>query len=68
VHDAVYFQFKETLDANVVVKKAQQLLELPLIAPNGRRFVVPTDVKVGYNWGEKTEKNPRGLAKFKSKQ
>jgi len=67
VHDAVYFQFKEDLDANVVVKKAQQLLELPITAPNGRRFVVPTDVKIGYNWGEKNAKNPNGLAKFKAK-
>lgn len=73
VHDAVYFQFPETLDRNEVVGKAQELLTLPLTAPNGRRFIVPTEAKLGYNWGnyqypdEKTgtpEKNPKGLRKF----
>lgn len=74
VHDAVYFQFPASLDVNVVVPKAQKLLELPLTAPNGRRFVVPTEAKYGYNWGNyeppdkatgRPEQNPQGLRKFK---
>ena len=72
VHDSVLFQFKETEDKAKIVAKAQELLTLPLIAPNGRRFVVPTDVKLGYNWGKyippdpkkgTPERNPRGLRK-----
>jgi DNA polymerase I-like protein with 3'-5' exonuclease and polymerase domains len=67
VHDAVYFQFPDTLDKNATIRKAQNLLEIPLFAPNGRRFVVPTDVKLGYNWGNYVpEKNPKGLRKFKA--
>lgn len=64
VHDAVYFQFKETEDKNALVAKAQDLLTLPLIAPNGRKFIVPTEVKMGQNWGNYSEKNPKGLRKF----
>jgi DNA polymerase I-like protein with 3'-5' exonuclease and polymerase domains len=73
VHDAVYFQFPEYLDRAETVKKAKSLLELPLYK-NNRTFVVPTDAKLGYNWGnyipanvEKgtPERNPRGLRKFK---
>ena len=73
VHDAVYFQFPETLDKYKIVGRAQELLELPLVAPNQRRFVVPTEAKLGYNWGNYVypneekgtpERNPRGLRKF----
>ena len=68
VHDAVYFQFPETLDKREIVAKAQDLLTLPITAANQRRFVVPTDVKLGYNWGNYVypdvergipEKNPK---------
>lgn len=73
VHDAVYFQFKETEDRNAIVREAQEHLTLPLYH-NNRRFVVPTDVKLGYNWGnyhppneakDVAEINPKGLRKFK---
>jgi len=74
LHDAVYFQFRENLDPNVIVKKAQTLLTTTLTAPSGRTFIVPTDAKVGYNFGnyvsateETPEKNPKGLRKFVAK-
>lgn len=73
VHDAVYFQFPAHLQAEDIIPRAQRLLETRLTAPNGRTFIVPTDAKFGYNWGNYTpadpargtsEKNPRGLRKF----
>lgn len=64
VHDAIYFQFKETEDKATIIAKAQDLLTLPLRAKNGRRFVVPTEVKIGYNWGNYSETNTKGLKKF----
>ncbi|CAN5950504.1 unnamed protein product [Sphagnum jensenii] len=74
IHDAVYFQFSEKLDPNIVVKKAQTLLQTELKAPNGRTFIVPTDAKIGYNFGNfvpknenSPEKNPLGLRKFIAK-
>jgi DNA polymerase I-like protein with 3'-5' exonuclease and polymerase domains len=76
VHDAIYFQFPEDLDPQEIIPRAQALLETPLRAPNGRIFYVPTDAKIGYNWGNYVpgdeekgipEKNPKGLRKFKRK-
>ena len=64
VHDAVYFQFKETEDHTRIVRRAQELLETPLTHGN-RRFVVPTEAKLGYNWGNFSEGNPKGLKKFR---
>jgi DNA polymerase I-like protein with 3'-5' exonuclease and polymerase domains len=75
VHDAVYFQFPDELDHKAVVRKAQSLLETPLYAPNGRKFIVPSDANLGYNWGKyipanekkgTPERNIRGLRKFKA--
>lgn len=74
VHDAVYFQFKETENKREIVRRAQELLVTPLLCGN-RRFVIPTDAKLGYNWGsyippdpEKgtPERNLKGLRKFKA--
>jgi DNA polymerase I-like protein with 3'-5' exonuclease and polymerase domains len=76
VHDAVYFQAPEELEPNTVVLEAQKHLAVTLTAPNGRKFTVPTDAKIGYNWGNRSpadeenniaEKNPRGLWKFVAK-
>ena len=63
VHDAVYFQFPEELNKSEVVAKAQDLLTLPL-RHNNRQFVVPTEAKLGQNWGNYSEKNTNGLKKF----
>ena len=73
VHDAIYFQFKEGEDKAAIVSEAQQRLLTELSAPNGRKFMVPTEAKIGYNWGNYVspdeekgipEKNPKGLRKF----
>lgn len=64
VHDAIYFQFPEGMDKAKVVGKAQELMAVPLSAPNGRQFIVPTEAKLGYNWGNASDKNPKGLRKF----
>jgi DNA polymerase I-like protein with 3'-5' exonuclease and polymerase domains len=74
VHDAVYFQFPETCDRNDIIRRAKACLTTELHAPNGRKFTVPTDCKIGYNWGTyipadkergTPEQNPKGLRKFK---
>jgi hypothetical protein len=73
VHDAIYFQFDASLDHREVVGKAQKLMEVPLVRGN-RRFVVPTEAKLGLNWGNhvpadptigQAEGNLKGLRKFK---
>lgn len=51
IHDAVYFQFPRHLDPHEVVERAQSYLKTTLTAPTGRQFSVPTDAKIGQNWG-----------------
>jgi len=68
VHDAVYFQAPQFLDQQEIDAKVRKCLEVPLFF-NGRRFVVPSEGKVGFNWGNydknNPEKNPYGLKKLK---
>lgn len=64
VHDSILFQFPEHLEEEIV-PWALQTLRIPLDLPGGRRFVVPTEAKVGWNWGDQNENNPDGLVKWK---
>lgn len=70
VHDAVYFQFPETANANDIISEAIKHLSTPLsyTRKNGqtRVFDVPGEAKVGWNWGNYHDKhNPDGLQKWK---
>lgn len=64
VHDSILFQFPEELE-DVIVPWALETLRIPLDLPGGRRFIVPTEAKVGWNWGDQSETNPDGLIKWK---
>lgn len=64
VHDSILFQFPEELE-DVIVPWALKTLRIPLDLPGGRNFVVPTEAKVGWNWGDKSDTNPDGLIKWK---
>lgn len=72
LHDAVYFQADEHLDPQTVARRAMQYVELPIILPNGRKFLIPGEAKAGFNWGARKEDtqthiitNPNGLVKIK---
>lgn len=71
VHDAIYVQCPLDYKPEDIVPKIRAKLETPLFA-RGRKFVVPTDSKAGWNWGNYVaandetgtpEFNPRGLRK-----
>ena len=64
VHDAVYFQYPETADEKAIIEEALALINIPLTHGN-RTFTVPGEAKVGWNWGNASEKNPDGLQKWK---
>lgn len=64
VHDSILFQYPEELE-NEIVPWALEALKAPLDLIGGRRFVVPTEAKVGWNWGERHDNNPDGLIKWK---
>jgi DNA polymerase I-like protein with 3'-5' exonuclease and polymerase domains len=64
VHDSILFQFPEELE-DEIVPWALNTLRIPLDLAGGRNFVVPTEAKVGWNWGDFAKDNPDGLVKWK---
>ena len=79
LHDAVYFQYRETDDEVEIMTKVKAICEIAVSAPNGRRFVVPGEAKVGWNQSKhhdpskplnpKTNPwNPNGLMKWKGQR
>lgn len=73
LHDAIYFQAREDDDERELVQTIQEDLNVELEF-NGRKFVVPTECKAGWSWGNKykqdengnlLEVNPRGLDKVR---
>lgn len=66
-YDSITFQYHESLDESELILRVLKLLEIPLFAPSGRRYVVPGEAKIGWNWGPADPKNGRnleGLIKF----
>lgn len=65
VHDAVYFQYPDSLNDAEIVTKALSYFEIP-IKHGDRVLSVPGEAKLGYNWGNwDSKENPNGLKKFK---
>jgi len=69
LHDAVYFQYREDDDEREVIETAQKLLDVEFNY-KGRKFIVPTEPLVGWNFGHRwkldakgnrLDANPRGL-------
>ena len=67
VHDSILAQVPIDAASDAVVWM-QKTMEAPLMLKHDRRFVVPIEAKVGFNWGDfdKT-KNIDGLNKWKGK-
>lgn len=79
--DSITFQFHRSLPMDSIIQQCLELVRVELVAPNGRRYVVPGEAKVGYNWGsqvtaedqakarsagrEPPRLNPHGLRKWK---
>jgi DNA polymerase-1 len=66
-HDAITFQYPEGHD--YLIAEVQKLLALEInhvdSAGNAKRLVVPSEAKVGWNWGSASPTNPDGLVKWK---
>ena len=50
-YDSITFQYPEGLDENELIPQVLEQLEVVLVAPSGRRYSVPGEAKVGWNWG-----------------
>ena len=67
-HDSITFQVRTNDNLGEVVRKALELTEIPLYHKS-RKFVVPGEVKTGFNYGKYDEKlNPNGLKKWKGSE
>lgn len=71
VHDSILFQYREE-EEDEIIPWALEELKTHIELRGGRKFVVPTEAKVGWNWGDvKYDKagnviaNPQGLIKWK---
>ena len=63
--DSIVFQFRESDNEDDIMQHVLELIKVELKSPSGRRYVVPGDAKVGWNWGVETPQNPDGLRKWK---
>lgn len=64
VHDSILFQYPEAEEATII-PWALETLKHYITLEKDRRFVVPTEAKIGWNWGDASEGNPHGLIKWK---
>lgn len=65
IHDAILIQYHEHLEQEILPKVLQTILQ-PIQLKHDRVLTIPSEAKVGWNWGEYNEReNPDGLAKYR---
>jgi len=67
VHDSILVQYPEELEFEVA-PRVIAALEIPVELAKGRKFVIPSDAKVGWNWSDYSSSNPSGLMKWTGKK
>lgn len=71
VHDSILFQYPEEQEEEII-PWALEALKTKIILKRGREFAVPTEAKIGWNWGDfdpqNPEENPHGLKKWTGKK
>lgn len=65
VHDSILFQYPEELE-DEIIPWALEALKARLRLKRDREFFVPTEAKVGWNWGNESPDNVDGLKKWKA--
>ena len=50
-YDSITFQYPEELDEDSIIRRALDLLRVEFNHPGGRRYSVPGEAKIGWNWG-----------------
>ena len=64
-YDSITFQAREGQGFDDLIGRTLEHLQVELISPSGRRYVVPGEAKTGWNWGYASATNPEGLAKWR---
>ncbi len=62
-YDSITFQYGEDEDEDDIIQQVLDLIKVELVAPNGRRYVVPGEAKVGFNWGAAVTAEDQAKAK-----
>lgn len=75
-YDSILFQYRESANEREIVEEALRHTKVELLSASGRRYTVPFEAKVGWNWGvrhkedeptgAKNKYNPDGLVKWTS--
>lgn len=52
-YDSITFQYSDKLDEREIIEEVLRLIRVELTAPNGRKYIVPGEAKVGWNWGSR---------------
>ena len=61
VYDAIFFQFPEA-DEEEITREVLARMEIAVPMRGGRTMVIPVEPSTGWNWGKRSEANPRGMA------
>lgn len=67
VHDALYLQYREGTDEAELIPRLLNLMRVEL-SHEGRKFEIPGECKLGFNWSQYSDNNPDGLKKWTGKQ
>jgi DNA polymerase I len=62
-HDSILIQYPEDQEREII-PKVLAAMRVPIELEGGRKFVVPVEVQVGWNWAKANTDNPNGLAKW----
>ena len=60
VHDAILFQFL-TCEEEAVTREVLARMEIKVPMRGGRTMVIPVEPSTGWNWGKRSDANPRGM-------
>jgi DNA polymerase I-like protein with 3'-5' exonuclease and polymerase domains len=66
-YDSITFQYRETENEDNIISRALELIRVELYAP-GRKYVVPGEAKIGWNWGAQVTESDVAKAKAEGKK
>lgn len=64
-YDSITFQVREDSRLDDTIGRVLEHIAVELVAPGGRKYVVPGEALVGWNWGKQSAGNPEGLGKWR---
>lgn len=63
IHDAIVFQYPEDQE-DKIIPQVVAAFQVPIELKGGRKLIIPSEVKTGWNWANADKDNPDGLKKY----